>query len=402
MTAAAAPISAVAGSSLRVGVVFPLLFGVAVVGTQMFVVSPLLPDIAQGLGVSVQQVGLAVSLGSLATALTAAFAVPVIDGIPRKALLIGVLLDMAAALTMVAVAPNYWVFALATAAAGALSGLLLPTTYAMAGDLAAEHERGRLLGWVLLGWSISFFLQPLAGYVGDHLGWRGAYAGLAAVALLGALLDAALPFRQATGAHITLKAYGEALAIPAVVPLLLAVVLFMFGFYGVYPYWGAAYRALNGGDATSASWLGVAYGSGFALASTFSGRLIERLTSWRVLVLVLGVISVCYALLPVALAHGPFLFLWCAALGCCNNIGLNAMVGSCASLSVERRGSVLAIYAATTYVGFTLGAAMLGAVFQLYGLWLNGLVASGAMAVALVFALIAMRARRRSVEQRRD
>ena len=172
-------------------IVLPLFMGVAVAGAHMFLVSPLLPDIADEFARSTSEIGRAASAGSLGTAVTAALAVPVMDRFPRKLILIGALLALALALGLVAAAPTYATFTVAFALAGASIGVLLPTTYAMAADLTSAADRSRVLGLVLLGWSASYLIQPLVSKLGDTTGWRGAYGAVAAVALLAALLVAA-------------------------------------------------------------------------------------------------------------------------------------------------------------------------------------------------------------------
>lgn len=381
-------------STLRLTVVGPLMLGVAVVGSQMFIVSPLLPDMARDLGVTASTIGASVAGGSLATGVMAALAAPFLDRYPRRNVLISGLLLLALAVLGVALAPTALLFGVAFAAAGAVSGILLPTTYAIASDIAAESERGRLLGLVLLGWSVSFLLQPFVAELGDTLGWRGAYGVVAAAAVLAALLDLGLPARRASGLRAGYAAsYAAAFRVPTVRPLLVACVFMMFAFYGCYPYWGAAYRQLFGGDASAASLLAVGYGAGF-LVGGLNARLIDRLTPWRMLAVALLCCSGIYLLLPLALGSSITFIAWCVCLGILNNLSLTSLVAAFAAASPPQRGSVLALYAAMTYVGFALGAGSMGPVFEARGLGVVALVSSGALFIAFLLALLVLRLRR--------
>lgn len=365
--------------------------GVAVAGSHMFLISPFLPDIAAEFGRSTSEIGRAASAGSFATAVMAALSIPIMDRFPRKTLLIGGLLALALALVAVAGAQGYATFVAAFAVAGASIGILMPTTYAMAADLGGTTGAGRVLGLVLMGWSVSYLIQPLIGEIGDIVGWRGAYGTVAAVALVTAGLDLTLPSRAATASGITLHAYGGALRLPGVKPLILSCVCFMFCFYGTYPYWGAAYRSLHGGDASSASWLALCYGVGFIMPGTVAG-IVARLSSWRVLLFSYVIQVAIYGSLALAIQTPASFLAWCVVLGIMSNVGLTAIVSSFASLSSERRGSIMAIYSATTYLGFTIGAFSLGPVFERYGLGANGTTAAIAMVLAIIFAVIASRA----------
>lgn len=375
-------------TAIRAGVVLPLLMAVAVTGAQMFIVSPLMADISATYQASPSLIGLVVSGGSLGTAAMAALAVPVMDRFSRRSVLVSALLLLMAALVLAGLAPSLPVFAVAIALAGAATGIILPTTYALAGDIAAPHERARLLGFILMGWSLSFFLQPFASHFGDLIGWRGAYGVIAALTLATAAGNLGVPKGAASGSVVSIRAYGQAFAVPAVKPLLGVTLCFMFAFYGIYPYLGTAYRTLHGGDASSASLLAVGYGAGYIVMALLS-RVTARLSSWRMMVVAFSGLVGTYSLLGLALTMPHAAIAWCVVLGMLNNAGLASLISSIASLSNERRGSILAVYTATTYLGFTLGASTMGPVFERHGLGASGLCSAAAMAVGVVLAMVA-------------
>src|SRR3546814_18345515 len=76
---------------------------------------------------------------------------------------------------------------------------LLPTTYALAGDLAPQDLRSRAVGRVIVGWSVAMVLGvPAAALLAEQLGWRGAYAIIAGVAGIAALSVLSLPAADST------------------------------------------------------------------------------------------------------------------------------------------------------------------------------------------------------------
>src|SRR3546814_3958362 len=84
--------------------------------------------------------------------------------------------------------------ALAMAVCGLAAGVVLPTTYALAGDLAPQDLRSRAVGRVIVGWSVAMVLGvPAAALLAEQLGWRGAYAIIAGVAGIAALSVLSLP-----------------------------------------------------------------------------------------------------------------------------------------------------------------------------------------------------------------
>src|SRR3546814_17137424 len=88
--------------------------------------------------------------------------------------------------------------ALAMAVCGLAAGVVLPTTYALAGDLAPQDLRSRAVGRVIVGWSVAMVLGvPAAALLAEQLGWRGAYAIIAGVAGIAELSVLSLPAADA-------------------------------------------------------------------------------------------------------------------------------------------------------------------------------------------------------------
>src|SRR3954462_8294734 len=166
-----------------------LCFGNFIIGTGTLIVPGMLPQLAEGLGVSRPHAGL------LVTAFAAAGCVgaPLLAGAtsrrdPRGPLVAMQLLFFAGhgvAALVSAFGPMVLVrmltsvgAALFTAQAAATAALLVPA-----------EQRGRAIALVFLGWSVASVAgMPIGAYVGATLGWRAGFALVAAGALVGALL----------------------------------------------------------------------------------------------------------------------------------------------------------------------------------------------------------------------
>ena len=273
-------------AAVPLAAVLPLMLAVTMVGGQSLMAAPLLPDIAGTFGVPAAQVGLGIGAFGGATALTALLLAPRLDRTARGRVLGGALALSALALATVAAAPGLAVLAVAQALGGVAAGIVLPTAYATAGDLAPQQARGRWVGRVLMGWSLALVLGvPVAGALGEAVGWRGVYA-LAAVTALGAAaaalrLDDPRPAASRAGAPIRLTALAGR---PEILRLLAVSALIMAGFYGNYAYLGAHVRAVHGAGAGAAGALVLAFGLGFAAAAWLGGR-VDRLGPARALAL---------------------------------------------------------------------------------------------------------------------
>ncbi|HBK45137.1 MAG TPA: MFS transporter [Xanthomonadaceae bacterium] len=157
--------------------------------TTEFVIIGLIPALARDLGVTPAQAGLLVSLFAFTVTLFGPVLTARLAGHERKRLFTIVLLIFAGANLMAALAPNVWVLAVARF----IPALALPVFWGMASETAAQlagpGHAGRAVGRVYLGISAALVLGvPLGTVTGNAIGWRGAFAVLAGLTLLAALL----------------------------------------------------------------------------------------------------------------------------------------------------------------------------------------------------------------------
>src|SRR5262249_56104561 len=89
-------------------------------------------------------------------------------------MLVGGLFVLAIAMLGQSMAGNFlWVVAWATLG-GACAGTFTGVVYAEVSAHVEDYQRGRALGWVMTGQSLTLVVGvPLAAYVGSMIGWRG-------------------------------------------------------------------------------------------------------------------------------------------------------------------------------------------------------------------------------------
>src|SRR3954465_13271933 len=173
-----------------------LLFAVAggaAVGN-LYWAQPLLNVIARDLHASPAAAGWLVTATQIGYAAGILLIVPLGDILDRHRLIPVMMLASAVGLLACAVAPSFPVLLAALAAVGVttVSGQILTP---LAGDLADDENRGRMVGTVVSGILIGILLsRTISGLVAGVAGWRVIY-GLAAVAavVFAALLYRAIP-----------------------------------------------------------------------------------------------------------------------------------------------------------------------------------------------------------------
>ncbi len=158
---------------------------------------PLLDTIARTLQLSSSSAALVVTVAQVGYALGLVLVLPLGDLVERRRLICALTLATAASLALTALSTNAALLLTGTALTGLLSvsaQVLVP----FAADLAAPHQRGRIVGTVMSGLVLGMLLaRTVSGALATLGGWRTVY-GVAAVAMvvLTAALRRALPRHQ--------------------------------------------------------------------------------------------------------------------------------------------------------------------------------------------------------------
>src|SRR5699024_10686311 len=132
----------------RLVVVMALASGLVVANS--YYTQPVVSIIAETFSASTTSVGLVVTASQIGYAVGLAFLVPLGDLIERRRLLTGVLSVTALCLVAMAIAPSWQVLGAAALLVG-VSSVVGQVLVPFAASLAAEHERGRVIGNVMTG-----------------------------------------------------------------------------------------------------------------------------------------------------------------------------------------------------------------------------------------------------------
>ncbi|HEY1106366.1 MAG TPA: MFS transporter, partial [Agromyces sp.] len=155
----------------------------------------LLPQMSADLGVSEAQIGWLVAAYAVTTAVTAIPLTALTRAIPRKRLLLSLVVGFALVSGVTAIAGDYTTILVARTLGGMLAGLLWAIAAGYAMRMVEPEHSGRALSIAMVGTPLAFaFGLPIATTLGAALGWRAAFAVLAGLALVLAVWAAfALP-----------------------------------------------------------------------------------------------------------------------------------------------------------------------------------------------------------------
>ncbi|WP_292448259.1 MFS transporter, partial [Mesorhizobium sp.] len=180
-----------------------------------------------------------------------------------RRMLQGALLLLALALVGSALAPTVAALVAAQLVAGIAAGVAMPAIYASSAAIAPPGRESGTIGVVLTGWTLSMVAGvSLSAVLADLIHWRAVFA---AVALLAGAAVAGLSVSSLRDTKKSGPAPSPlgALAVPGILPLLIACGAFMTAFYGVYGYLGDHLHEGLGEPVSANGLAAIAYGLGF-------------------------------------------------------------------------------------------------------------------------------------------
>lgn len=194
------------GISRRLVLVMAVACGLAV--ANLYYAQPLLPKLAHELHVSSGSAGMLVTLTQAGYAAGLVFLVPLGDLLERRRLVVGILAGTAVALAGTALSRVFGLVAFFAVCIG-LTSVVAQILVPFAAQLAADRERGRVVGMVMSGLLLGILLaRTVSGVLGQLAGWRLVFWVAAALMLaLSAVLRRELP----AGHQQTTMHYGALL-----------------------------------------------------------------------------------------------------------------------------------------------------------------------------------------------
>lgn len=356
---------------------------VAVIGSNSLVLGPIAPEVANGFGTSVALVMAASSAFGLGTSASALFLARYIDRFGARRMLQRALALLALALGASALAPAIPVLIAAQLFAGVAAGIALPAIYSSAAAIAPRGRESSTIGVVLTGWTLSMVAGvSLSAVLADLVHWRavfGVVAILAAAASLSTISLADRPSGTAAPAPL------QALSTPGIVPLLIACGAFMTAFYGVYGYLGDHLHQGLGRPVSANGLAAVSYGIGFGAAALLDG-IVDRLGARRVMPFAYLAVAAVYVLLAAIAGSFAALVAAMALWGLANHFGLNVLVMRLSALDPARRGTIMGLNSAVTYLAVFVGTTAFGPLYASFGFTVSALAAAGLMLVAAAAA----------------
>ena len=265
------------GSPLQIGfALFALAMGGFAIGTTEFVSMGLLPQMAAGVGVSIPTAGHVISAYAIGVVVGAPLIAVFGARLPRRELLIGLMLVFLVGNAASALATGFTSLTLARFFAGLPHGAYFGVASLVAAGLVTAERRGRAVSGVMLGLAFANVAGvPAATWLGQHAGWRSAYWLVTGLAALTAVLVLWLVPHVAANREATGRNELSAFRNPQVLLTLLAGAIGFGGMFAVYTYIAPTVTDVAGlGEGRVPLYL-LAMGVGMVVGTPLGGRLAD-------------------------------------------------------------------------------------------------------------------------------
>jgi MFS transporter, DHA1 family, inner membrane transport protein len=363
-----------------------------VIGTGAFIITSILPQLAQGLGISVPAAGQAMTAYAISTAVLAPLALAFTGSWPRRKALVFAMLLFAAGNVVCALASSLPMLMLGRVLMG-VGAMFTPIAAGIVVALAPPAERGKSLALVFLGISVSYVVGlPLGSVLTAQYGW---HAPIAVVAVAALLMAAALWLRvpaavQAPGGSF--KGLGALLSRADVMSVLAVTLLYFIAIFTVFSYIVPVLQALAPMPAGQLSFTLMLFGLSGVAGTLIGGYANDRFGPMASLTVLLSLLGSTMLLLP--LTQGQW-WLMVAVFVVWGTSGFGMMASQqsrLALLAPAQAPVLLSLNTSMLYLGTALGAVLGGAASPLVGFAKLSWVAAPAAALALLLLRFGPRA----------
>ncbi|WP_405524933.1 MFS transporter [Streptomyces canus] len=272
------------------------------IGLTEFLIAGLPPQVAASFAVSEAAAGRLISGYALSVAVGAIALTAATARLPRKHVLVGLVVLFVLGNLLSAIAPSYPVMLLGRIVAALCHGSFFGIGSLVARSMVAPERKSRAVAVMFAGLTVANVLGvPFGALVGERWGWRAAFWAVTVIGLLAlAGIIACVPTRAGeppptepaapTGLRAQLRAFRSG----QVWLTLVATALGYGGMFGAFSYIAYTFTEVGGFSSADVAWLLMVYGVGLVVGNLIGGRAADHDRD-RALVLALAGLTVTLA-----------------------------------------------------------------------------------------------------------
>jgi predicted MFS family arabinose efflux permease len=248
------------------------------IGTTEFVIVGLIPTIANDLNVSLPSAGLLVSLYALGVAVGAPLLTALTGKVPRKLLLLGLMLLFTLGNLVAWQAPGYESLVMARILTGLAHGVFFSIGATIATSLVAKDKAASAIAIMFSGLTVALVTGvPLGTFIGQHFGWRATFLAVSALGVIAFL--ASLFFIPRNLQHNQPASVLQQLQVLKQPRLLLVYAMTAVGYGGTFvafTFLAPILEQITGLSSGSVALVLLVYGVSVAVGNIWGGKLADK------------------------------------------------------------------------------------------------------------------------------
>lgn len=287
------------------------------IGTTEFVIVGLIPTIAEQIGVTVPSAGLLVTIYALGVAIGAPVLTALTSRIPRKLLLVGLMVLFTLGNLLAWQSPSYESLVIARLLTGLAHGVFFSIGSTIATSLVAKEKAASSIAIMFGGLTVALVTGvPLGTFIGQQFGWRETFL---AVSLIGAVATVAsiilVPNNIKNQGSAGVREQMKVLTHPRLLLIYAITALGYGGVFTTFTFLAPMMQELAGFSAPTVSWILLAYGVAVAVGNIWGGKLADRHGAVRALSFIFAALAVLLLVFQFTASHSIAALLTVIAMG---------------------------------------------------------------------------------------
>lgn len=354
------------------------------IGTTEFVIVGLVPTIAEQLAISLPSAGMLVSIYALGVAIGAPVLTALTGKLPRKQLLLALMVLFTVGNLLAWQAPGYATLVVARLLTGLAHGVFFSIGSTIATSLVPKEKAASAIAIMFGGLTVALVTGvPLGTFIGQHFGWRETFLAVSMLGVIALIASAVLvPRNIPSRVPASLADQMKVLTHPRLLMIYAITALGYGGVFTAFTFLAPMMQNLAGFTPNAVSWILLGYGVAVAVGNIWGGKLADKHGAVPALKFIFAALaallivfqftaSIQYAALATVLVMGVFAF---------GNVpGLQVYVVQKAEEYTPAAVDVASgLNIAAFNVGIALGSVVGGQTVEHYGLaqtpWIGALI----------------------------
>ncbi|MFI9342632.1 MFS transporter [Streptomyces sp. NPDC052773] len=260
--------------------VYVLALGIFAMVTSEFVVAGLMPQMADGLDVTVPQIGYLITAFAVAMAAGGPFLTIALMKLPPRTALMALFAVFLTGNVLAATATGYGVMLAARVITGIASQAFFGVGISLCAQLTRPEVRGRAIAVAMNGLMLGTLLGlPLSTLVGERWGWRAAFWTITAITVVAAAATLlGVPRTDPAGNGGGFRDEVRVFRRPKLLLALSTSTLIIGATFSAFSYFNPILTEVTGFSTGTVPALLIAYGAATVVGNTVVGRLADRYT----------------------------------------------------------------------------------------------------------------------------